>query len=212
MRNSRLRQHHGILRFVSLTALALTSMMALPQAASAQIAPPSVPDHLKVLPPNTVYLVGHGVGSQNYVCAPKGTGVDWSLFTPEATLFSSQLDQVTSHFFSPNPDDNGFITPTWVSSKDSSTVWAKGIDTATFDTDPLFVSPTAIAWVSLKEAGVRPGPTGGDKLTKTTFIQRVNTVGGLAPQLGCTQGSDLGKRAFIPYEADYFFYRDPTVR
>jgi len=44
-------------------------------------------------------------------------------------------------------------------------------------------------------------------LTKTTFIQRLNTTGGLAPSTGCTSPADIGHLAFVPYTADYFFYK-----
>jgi hypothetical protein len=45
----------------------------------------------------------------------------------------------------------------------------------------------------------------------TSFIQRLNTVGGLAPSTGCDSPSNLGNLAFVPYQADYFFYTDPTA-
>jgi len=38
----------------------------------------------------------------------------------------------------------------------------------------------------------------------TTFIQRVNTVGGKAPS---ADGAFVGQVARVPYTADYFFYR-----
>ena len=41
----------------------------------------------------------------------------------------------------------------------------------------------------------------------TTFIQRLNTAGGLAPSTGCASSSDVGREAFMPYTADYFFYK-----
>jgi len=65
-----------------------------------------------------------------------------------------------------------------------------------------------VPWLLLEKVGVQEGPTGGDLLTRTTFIQRVNTYGGLAPATGCSQPSDVGKKAFIPYTADYFFFTD----
>src|SRR4029077_10848043 len=121
------------------------------------------------------------------------------LFTPEATLFNDELKQVTTHFFSVNPPEQGsVILPTWESSKDSSIVWARAINVATSLTDPKFVRADAIAWVKLQQAGVQAGPTGGKRLTKTTFIQRVNTVGGVAPADACKQVTDIGKRAFVP--------------
>src|SRR6266403_1197476 len=50
--------------------------------------------------------------------------------------------------------------------------------------------------------------TGGNTLTKTTFIQRVNTSKGVAPSTGCASFSDVGNQAFAPYTADYIFYTD----
>ena len=55
-------------------------------------------------------------------------------------------------------------------------------------------------------AGVQDGPTGGDTLTATTFIQRPNTSGGVAPSIGSASPTDVGNKAFVPYTADYFFY------
>ena len=52
----------------------------------------------------------------------------------------------------------------------------------------------------------KDGPTGGHKLTATTFIQRLNTSGGIAPSDGCTESPDVGKKALVPYTADYFFF------
>jgi hypothetical protein len=37
-----------------------------------------------------------------------------------------------------------------------------------------------------------------------TFIQRVNTVGGLKP---AEPGEEVGEVARVPYAADYYFYR-----
>ncbi len=183
---------------------------SLPQPARAdEITVPPVPGDIQVLEPNEVFLVGHAVGSQNYVCQPAGSGFAWTLFTPEATLFSEDLGQLITHFNSPNPAENSLVRPTWQHSKDTSAVWAK---VAAASTDSRFVARGAIAWVKLEKAGVLEGPTGGDVLTKTTFVQRLNTAGGVAPSTGCASFDDVGKRAFVPYTADYFFYMDPTAQ
>jgi Protein of unknown function (DUF3455) len=160
-----------------------------------------------------VFLVGHGVGTQNYVCATSATSVSgfaFSLFTPEATLFDNAGEQLITHFFSPNddprlaPPERGAIPVTWEDSRDSSRVWAALLEQST---QAPFVRPDAVAWLKLQTKGVAAGPDGGDRLTKVTFIQRVNTVGGLAPATGCSAFEDVGRRAFVPYSADYFFYR-----
>jgi hypothetical protein len=125
------------------------------------------------------------------------------LFTPEATLFNDHDKQLTTHFFSPNPAEGGTIRATWQDSRDSSIVWG---GQATASTDPDCVAPGAVAWLRLPMAGVQEGPSGGDTMTATTFIQRVNTAGGVAPSTGCSEPADGGVKAFVPYTADYFFY------
>jgi len=55
--------------------------------------------------------------------------------------------------------------------------------------------------------GSDEGPTGGRLLTKTTFIQRLNTNGGSAPATGCLVTGDVGRQVLVPYSADYFFFR-----
>jgi hypothetical protein len=55
--------------------------------------------------------------------------------------------------------------------------------------------------------GAQDGTHGDrDTLTPTTFIQRLNTSGGVAPST-CNSSSDVGKEAFVPYKADYFFFK-----
>ena len=179
---------------------------------------PPVPDNIKVPPGFTAFLEGHGVGTQNYVCRPSATsrsGFAFVLFTPEATLFSDNGQQLTTHFFSPNPFEanidptvvgDRMIRVTWQDSQDTSTVWAKVHQphgTATVD-------PNAIAWVLLDVVGAQRGPTGGDTLTATKFIQRLNTHGGLAPSTGCASLGEVGNQAFVDYTADYFFYKSDS--
>ncbi len=210
-----------ILFIACATALAVAFTVCLPQPAHAhEVTPPPVPADIQVPPGNEAFLKGHGVGTQNYVCLPCGAGTQnpvcqppasgfaWTLFTPQATLFNGQARQVITHFFSPNPHENGTIRVTWEHSRDTSTVWGVLVQPST---DANFVAPNAIPWLLLKvdpKTGVQDGPTGGDTLTATTFIQRLNTHGGNAPSNGCAAPGDVGKKAFVPYTADYFFYTD----
>jgi hypothetical protein len=194
------------------TALVAVFTVSLPRQAQAQhITVPPVPDKLQVQAGARAFLEGHAVGTQNYIYLPSGTGFAFALFTPEATLFNDDDNQIITHFFSLNPDpnDNGAIRATWESSRDTSTVWAKAQAQATHDTDPTFVEQGAIAWVLLDVVGHMDGPTGGDRLSETTFVQRLNTHGGEAPSVGCSSLTDVGKKAFVPYTADYFVYRGP---
>jgi hypothetical protein len=115
-------------------------------------------------------------------------------------LFSDLDEQLITHFSSPNPDEGGVVRVSWQDSRDTSAIWARAVAAAT-------VNQTAIPWVKLQVVGAKAGPTGGDTLSVATFLQRVNTVGGLAPKTGCDALTDVGHKAFIPYTADYFFYR-----
>jgi len=133
------------------------------------------------------------------------------LTTPEAVLFDNPARRVINHFFSPNPGEGGTIRATWQSTRNSSVFWGKLVHAATFDTDPEFVARDAIAWLLLSKAGVLEGSGNGDNLAAATFVQRVNTVGGLAPSIGRNSPADIGKTAFVPYEADYVFFRNPTA-
>jgi hypothetical protein len=209
MKNDNTRWHRTTRQLACVAALGMAFMVGAPLAAHAgDVTPPSVPDGLQVPAPNQAFLIGHAIiGSQNYVCLPSPTigHVDWKLFTPEATLFGEQNEELITHFFSPNPFENNIVRATWQDSHDASTVWARALAAST---DPNFVNAGAIPWVLLQVSGARPGLTGGDALSgPTTFIQRVNTVGGAAPSTGCDLPTDIGKTAFVPYTADYVFYK-----
>jgi hypothetical protein len=203
--------HKSITRLTALIAnatLALAIGLALPQAARAErIQPPAVPENIAIDPAFEPFLIGHATGTQNYVCVPKGAGFAFVLFTPEATLFSKSGRQLTTHFFSPNPDEGGTIRATWQHSRDTSTVWAQVKD-GDASTDARFVADGAIAWLKLTVVGKAEGPAGSDTLTDAKFIHRVNTSGGVAPAVGCGSLADVGHTAFVPYTADYIFYKE----
>jgi hypothetical protein len=183
------------------------------EASHGHVRAPAVPTTIQVEAGHEAFLVGRGIGTQNYHCSPSGTGFAWVLFTPEAVLLSDSGRQITSHFFGPNPREpnvdptvtaQGTIRAAWRHSRDSSTVWGRAFPPSF---DPEFVRPNSVPWLLVETKGTVEGPGGGDTLTRTTFIQRVNTLGGLAPSTGCSAAADVGKKAFVPYEADYFFFR-----
>jgi hypothetical protein len=193
----------GIARAVAL-ALALTASLPRPSQA-APAAPPPVPAEVRVPAGHKPFLVGHAVGTQNYVCLPAGDGVRFALSTPQATLFDGGK-QLTTHYFSPNPAESGTVRATWQHSRDTSTVWGQ-VKPGNASSDPEYVAPGAIPWLLVTVVGAEDGPDGGDKLTKTTFIQRLNTAGGVAPATGCSSPADIGRQAFVPYTTDYYFYK-----
>ncbi len=210
----------------ALAVLAVSGMVyarekAQENKAQANFSP--IPSPTTTIPPpagNSAFLLGHGVGTQGYVCLPTGVGAaSWTVngARPEATLFThifGEAVQIITHFLSPvvNPNDIGpkpsrFGDVTWQSSFDSSRVWAQKQKFVTAGTEASCPNSGAIDCLLLQVIGSDDGPTGGRLLTKTTFIQRLNTDGGSAPATGCLVTGDVGKQVLVPYSADYFFFR-----
>ena len=227
MKNCNASEHYAtnrILLIACATVLILGFTLVLSALShAAHVTPPSVPSDIQVPAGSRAFLEGHAVGTQDYICVPcpnpttsmcPGTsGFAWILFTPQATLFTDNDKQVITHFFSANPVENntnpgviaaGMIRAAWQDSRDSSTVWAVAIAASS---DTAFVAPGAIPWLLLHVVGAQDGPTGSHRLTSTAYIQRLNTVGGIAPSTGCALLTDVGKKASVPYTADYFFYK-----
>jgi hypothetical protein len=187
------------------TALTVAFTVSLPHLAHAdRVIRPPVPSNIEVPAGNKAFLEGHAVGTQAYICLPSASGFAWTFFGPQATLFNKNDKQVTTHFLSRNPFESDTPRATWQHSRDTSAVWGAAIASSS---DPNFVAPGAIPWLLLHVVGTQDGPTGGDKLTASTFIQRLNTSGGVAPSTGCSLSTDVGKTALVPYTADYFFYK-----
>ena len=184
------------------------------------IASPLTPETITPGPGNVAYLHGLGIGTQGYVCLPTAnSGVSWTVNNarPEATLFSKIFGepiQIITHFLSPVENPNGigpnpprFADVTWQSSFDSSRVWAQKFNFIHAGTDQSCPNTGSIDCLLLQTIGTDEGPTGGKLLTKTTFIQRLNTKGGSAPTNSCLSPSEIGKQILVPYSADYFFFR-----
>ena len=211
----------------AVAAMALGCALGSVSSASAQIST-NPPTSAKIAPPegSIAFMEGHALGTQGYIClpAPAGspTAAAWTVSArPEATLFQQffgQEFQVVTHFLSPDthpnkiaPDPLPFGNATWQSSFDSSKVWAQAVKTVPAGTDDSCPNEGAIACLLLQSIGTQDGPAGGKILSKTTFVQRVNTKGGLAPADGCTETTDVGKQVLVPYSADYFFWTGPPT-
>ena len=170
-------------------ALLLLSAAALTAQAGTDNRAPEVPvGTIGVGETIKVSFHGFGVGFQIYTW----NGTTWGGAIPEATLYDNDGNVVAHHFgvF----DGNGkFIGPAWQSNSGSQVV-------GKLPATPLIVDPDSIPWVRLASLStVGPGV-----FADTTFIQRVNTVGGKSPK---EDGLVVGQVARVPYTADYFFYR-----
>jgi hypothetical protein len=113
-------------------------------------------------------------------------GATWDFVAPNASLFAEE------NYF--GEIGNHYVGPTWESKSGSKVVGRRVTGTGcTPDT-------TAIPWLLLE----RVTSSGAGIFSKVTFIQRVNTTGGMAPT---TQGSFVGEINEVAYTAEYYFYR-----
>ena len=193
-------------QWAALHCVATLGVAALGCAVPASAAADTLPARL-VPEGATPYLRTHAVGTQNYACVATGSGLAWRFVGPQATLFVTVLgyeQQVTTHFLSPNPDEAGVARATWQASFDSSRVWARATEIVD---DAAIIGTGNIPWLLLQRAGGRRGPTGGSLLSQATWIQRIHTAGGVAPSTGCSQSTDAGALALVPYSTDYVFFR-----
>src|SRR5262245_44890876 len=130
MKNGHAQAHqtaHRLRLMVCLAALAVVFTVSRPQPVFADdgIAPVDVPAYLEVPAGNTVFLKGHAIGTQNYICLPLDSGFSWTFFGSQATLFNDYDEQIITHFLSLNRDESDIPRATWQHSRDTSTVWAK---------------------------------------------------------------------------------------
>src|SRR5262245_1746979 len=161
--------------------LVLASVLALLAAASAAAAPGDPLDPRTYAPESTSFLELHAIGVQKYTCQANGT---W-LFTDPAALLSRSQIPVGVHYLN-------FATgrPVW-----------RLIDNSGVEAARKAAVPNGAANISLlllQAVSNTPG-----KLGDAAWVQRLNTVGGVAPAAPCTPGAT----AAVPYTADYVFWR-----
>jgi hypothetical protein len=156
-------------------------------AAAAQIAPPRVPENLKVPPTEVILLKALGKGKQIYVCSAKPgeeSQFAWVLDRPQAVLTDEKGDVIGKHYKG----------PVWEAT-DGSKVGGQVQQRANAP------NANAVPWLLLNADSNQ----GTGTFARVTYIQRVDTEGGLAPAAGC-DSSHAGAETSADYQATYFFY------
>jgi Protein of unknown function (DUF3455) len=168
-----------------LAALAVLALVSIPDArASEDNRAPDLPaplcDRLQVLAGNKVAFHVYALGVQIY----RWNGTSWDFVAPSARLFADAEyhGEVGIHY----------AGPTW-ESRSGGKVIASRLESCAPD-------PTAIAWLLLQTVSTE-GPGIFDRVT---YVQRVNTAGGLPP---AAPGPYIGAQEEVPYTAEYYFYR-----
>jgi len=155
-----------------------------------------VSTNLQAPPGNKVAYRTYAVGTQNYVCRNISTNSTpqyaWVFTGPEAVLLDANGNVVGLHY----ANEGNPTRPAWESDSGSKVVGARVFGAA----NP--ASPGAIPWLLLQTVSAE----GPGIFHRVTYIQRVNTTGGLAPTTG-NDAAHLGQEVRVPYTAEYFFYR-----
>ena len=120
----------------------------------------------------------YAVGVQRY----RWNGATWDFVEPVATLYADAKYNVKVGIH--------YAGPTW-----ESILGGKVVATRVDGCSP---DPASIPWLLLRATSA------DGVLGSVTFIQRVNTKGGLAPT---APGASTGVMAEIPYTTEYYFYR-----
>ncbi len=162
----------------------LGAACASPQRPTSMV---KVPDKLKPGANEALAMIVPAKGVQIYECRARKDqvgGYEWAFVAPEADLFDARGNRTGRHYAGPH----------W-----ESTDGSKILGTVKERADAPVAD--AIPWLLLTAKSV--GSEGS--FSKVTSIQRVNTVGGVAPKAGCSQAA-AGTSARSNYTADYYFF------
>jgi hypothetical protein len=181
-------------------APALAATAALLTACTAPIlpAPPmswsqaELPAAVQVPAGHRVAMETVGVGRITYECRDKAASAgqhEWVFAGPEATL-QDRSGRAVGRYFGP--------PATWALQDGSSLTGAQ-----------IAVAPAAAGSIPLQLVKANPA-VGRGGLEGVSYIQRVQTRGGVAPALPCG-AAEKGRREVVNYQADYIFWKPATA-
>ena len=159
-------------------------------AAASGDTPPTVPETIAVPPGSVLLFSREAKGVQTYECQNS----QWVFHAPRALLFDPQSYQPTGIHY--GGVDRGLTPgPWWESVADGSRIRGGRALSAP--------SPNADSIPQLRLEVLERYGTG--VFSPVSYIQRLNTVGGVGPTGECQTGAQRE----VPYTADYYFYATP---
>ncbi|MES2947790.1 MAG: DUF3455 domain-containing protein [Pseudomonadota bacterium] len=180
-----------MLRVATATAsvLAVTLLAACGSMSTAPMySQANLPAAVQVPGGNKVAMETVGVGEITYQCNAKKDMADqfeWVFAGPDAKLNDRSGKQVGKYYGPP---------ATWENMDGSKLT---GVQVA--------VAPNGTGNIPNQLVKANPA-SGTGAMTGVTYIQRVNTVGGVAPSSACA-ASNVGTRQIVKYQSDYIFYK-----
>lgn len=174
------------------TVLMIASVAALSACASSPMMMKGVdnaalPEAVRVPAGQKQMMTTTGVGEITYECRDKKDAAgqyEWAFVGPVATLYGGDKKMVGKYY----------AGPTWEAA-DGSKVTGKQVA----------ISPASPGNIPMQLVKAEPA-MGAGAMNGVSYIQRLNTKGGVAPAMAC-DAAGKGKRQVVAYEADYVFYR-----
>ncbi len=175
--------------------------------------PSAVSQAAIAVPPGLVSQAFPANGTQDYQCRANATGFAWVFSGPRANLFNTSPSLDGTHFnlqgtpLAGTPIDG----PRW-RWNDGTLIRGRVVTSAPGRT------PADIPVLLLRTQYESRRPFGssyfapfGNGPLNAAFIQRTNTVGGVAPASSLCNASSVGSYANVPYQATYLFWSPPVV-
>ena len=148
----------------------------------------ALPDAVKVPIGNQVALESVGVGEITYECREKAAAAgqfEWVFVGPSAVLNDRAGKAIGTYYGPP---------ATWAA-----------LDGSKLTGIQLAVAPSGAGNIPLQLVKANPA-MGAGAMSGVSYIQRVDTRGGVAPAAACTADSK-GKKEIVKYEAGYIFWK-----
>lgn len=144
----------------------------------------------EITPPagNSAAFTLSATGDLSYECkavADTSGTFAWTFGGPNATLWDGARKEAGRYY----------AGPTWESA-DGSKVTGK----------QLAVAPGGAGAIPLQLVQASPGGSDG-MMAGVTYIQRLKTVGGVAPTMPACAAGNVGAKTTVPYSADYVFFK-----
>ena len=171
---------------VAAAALGMTACASMSNAPAFSQA--SLPDTVKVPAGHVVMMETAAAGDITYECRAKAAmpgQFEWVFVGPDAGM-KDRKGQMVGKYYGP--------PATW-ESKDGSKV--TGAQVA--------IAPASPGSIPLQLVKANPA-MGSGAMQGVSYIQRVNTQGGVAPATPCT-ATATGQKQVVKYQADYIFWR-----
>lgn len=149
-----------------------------------------IPEQIKVPVGYSPVLTVHAKGDQIYQCSLSKGEYVWEIQAPDAKLFDAQGEIVGNHR----------AGPLWEYKEGSQVV---GRVLKKLDKTP----DSSISWLLVEVVSHK----GNGLFSNVSFINRINTEGGLPPLVVCN-ANHVGGEKRIAYKADYIFYSKSSDR